>query len=184
MNTKVSIITILCLIMVSISCSSLKYGNYMESPYQIVESNEYGTKGVIFPDTVSFPQPGFRKPGNFDKRYTPNSEEIFEFETIFHDQFEDFIKTKDYYDPKFNEGIGAESYQEYIRQYFGYYDGIRQRYLMVIVSKLDTRNDRENWYKGPTLKTTGNFILFINLESGMLYDRSDIGYMPIENPDK
>jgi len=120
MNTKVNIITILCLIMVSISCLGVKYGNYMESPYQIVESKEYGTKGVIFPDTVSFPNPGFPKPGNFEKRFSPEIEDVIMFESIFYDQYEDFIKTKDYYDPEINKGISAESYEDYVRQYFGY----------------------------------------------------------------
>lgn len=165
------------------ACTSLKYGDYADSPYQIVEIEKHGTKGVIFPDTVSFPQPGFRKPGNFKKRYSPNSEDISKFETIFHDQYEDFIKTKGYYDPEFNMDLRAESYREYVRQYFGYYDDMGQEFLMVTLLKLETKDDRENWYKGPTLKTTGNFILFINLESGMLYDRSDIGYIPREIPD-
>jgi len=152
----------------------------MESPYQIVESKEYGTKGVIFPDTVSFPQPGFRKPGNFEKRFSPEIEDIIMFESIFYDQFEDFIKTKDYYDPEFNMGISAESYQEYVRQYFGYLDHEGQKFLLVIFKKLITERERENWYKVPSSKTSGDLIRFSNLESGKLYDISDLGYLPRE----
>lgn len=171
----------LFIVLLSMACTSLKYGNYMDSSYQIVEIEKHGTKGVIFPDSVDFPLLQFERLNNFRFRFTPIPEDIRKFETLFHDRYDEFITTRDYYNPDISNT--AETYQRYVRQYFGYIDYEGQQNLFVIFKKLENDRQRENWYITPSWKTSGDFILISNLDALELYDVSDIGYTPGENSD-
>lgn len=152
---------------------SLKYGNYKESPYQIVEVEKYETKGVIFPDTVSFPLVGFRKPGNFNERYTPGFKDAVKFEDIFHKSYEDFIKTQSYHNPEFD--FTGATYRDYTRQFIGYVDENNHRHMMVIFKKMEKNQDRGYWYKIPSYAIPGDWIIFCNLETDKLLSAGEIG---------
>jgi len=171
MHIKGCVIIILCLIVLSISCSSLKYGNYEESPYQIVEVENYGTKGVIFPDTVSFP--GFRKPGNLNERYSPSISEAKKFEEIFHKSYEEFRKTQPYYNPEFD--FTGETYRNFTRQYFGYVDENNYRHMMIIFQSMEENQARKNWFKLPSYKIPGDWIIFFNIDKGKLLSATEVG---------
>jgi hypothetical protein len=173
---RISIYTIIAIVFMQTVTSCMFIGKNMTKQsdilYPVTHIKEFDVKGIVFSDTTEFPFLSQMNPRNYNKRFSPTLNDIILFENVFHENYEEYTKRRSLYDPEIDNT--GKSYQRWGRHYFGYIDDKGQKFLLVYLTKLESRREWRNWQRGPFVQLPGQWSIFLNLETKNLLGWDDV----------